>query len=85
MYKTEEACIAYRVTLIPRQHVQECFHSHGKEPPTHSNGEEHDNSTVEGGDLHMVQPKPTSGRELTNRRQNTAKGRRQTEARRSQK
>jgi hypothetical protein len=33
-----------------------------------SNSEEHDNSTVEGGDLHAVQPETISGRELTNRR-----------------
>jgi hypothetical protein len=35
-----------------------------------SNGYEHEISTAEGGDLHMVQPEPTSGRELTNRTQN---------------
>jgi hypothetical protein len=33
----------------------------------HSNSREHDNSTVEGGDLHMVSPEPASGNELTNR------------------
>jgi hypothetical protein len=47
------------------------FRSHGKEPPKHSNSEERDNSTVEGGDIHTVRTEPTSGRELTNRRQNT--------------
>jgi hypothetical protein len=33
----------------------------------HSNSQERENSTAEGGDLHTVWPEPTSGRELTNR------------------
>jgi hypothetical protein len=40
---------------------------HDNEPPKHSNCKERDNSTVEGGALHTVQPEPTSGRELTSR------------------
>jgi hypothetical protein len=67
----KKQCIAYRVTSIPRQHIQKHSRSHGNEPPKHSNSKECDNSTVEGGDLHTVRPKPTSGRELTNRRQKT--------------
>jgi hypothetical protein len=55
------------------------FRSHGNEPPTHSNREERDNSTVEGGDLHTVRPDPTSGTELTNRRQNTIEDRQKSE------
>jgi hypothetical protein len=68
---TEEQCTAYRVTLIPRQCIQKRFRSHGNAPPKHSISEERDNFTVEGGDLHTVRPEPTSGTELTNRRQNT--------------
>jgi hypothetical protein len=34
-----------------------------------------ENSAVEGGDLHMVRPEPTSGREMTNRTQNTTEDR----------
>jgi hypothetical protein len=49
---------------------------HDNEPPKHSNSEEHNNSTVEGGDLHTVWQKPTSRRELTNRRQTTTEYRR---------
>jgi hypothetical protein len=67
--RLKKQCIAYRVTSIPRQHIQKRFRSHGNEPPKHSNSEERDNSTVEGGDLHTVRPEPTSGKELTNRRQ----------------
>jgi hypothetical protein len=52
------------------------FRSHGNEPPKQSNSEEHYNSTFEGGDLHTVRPEPTSGRGLTNRRQNMTEDRR---------
>jgi hypothetical protein len=78
---TEEAmqCI---VTFVPRQRIQKRFRSRGNEPPEHSNKEERDNSIVEAGDLHMVRPEPTSGRELANRKQNTTEDRRKTEARR---
>jgi hypothetical protein len=41
-----------------------------------SNSEEGGNSTVEGGDLHMVRPEPTSGTELSNG-QNTTEDRSQ--------
>jgi hypothetical protein len=44
-------------------------------------GSECENSTVEGGFLHTVRPEPTSGREVTNRRQNMTRDRRQTEVR----
>jgi hypothetical protein len=60
--------------------MQKRFRSHGNEPPKHSNREECDNSTVEG-DLHTFRPERTSGRELTNRRENTTEDRRQTEVR----
>jgi hypothetical protein len=66
---SEMQCIAYRVTSIHRQLMQTRFRSHGNEPPKHSNSKERGNSIVEGGDLHTVRPEPTSGRELTNRRQ----------------
>jgi hypothetical protein len=66
-------------TLIPRQRIQKRFHSHGSEPPKHSNSKEHDNSTAEGGDLHMVQSEPMSGTELTNRRENTTEHRRRSQ------
>jgi hypothetical protein len=49
--------------------MQKRFRSHGNERPKHNNSKERDNSTVEGGDLHTVRPKPISGRELTDRRQ----------------
>jgi hypothetical protein len=65
----------YRVTSIPRQRIQKRFRSHGNEPPKHSNSEERGNSTVEGGDLQTVRPEPTSGTELTNRRQNRTEDR----------
>jgi hypothetical protein len=65
--------------------IQKRFRSHGNEPPKQSNSEDRDNSTVEGGDLHTVRPEPTSGRELTNIRQNATEDRTQTEVRRSQK
>jgi hypothetical protein len=42
--------------------------------------EERDNSTVEGGDLHTVRLEPTSGRILTNRRQNTTEDKQKSEA-----
>jgi hypothetical protein len=80
--RLKKQCFAYRTTSIPRQLIQKRFRSHGNEPPKHSKGYESDNSTVEGGDLHAVRPEPTSGRELTNRRQNTTEHRRQTEFRR---
>jgi hypothetical protein len=44
---------------------------HDNEPPKNSNSEERDNFAVEWGDLHTVRPEATSGREMTNRRQNT--------------
>jgi hypothetical protein len=65
--RLKKQCIAYRVTSIPRQSMQKRFRSHGSEPLEHSNSEERDNCTGEGGDLHAVRPKPTSGRELANR------------------
>jgi hypothetical protein len=67
--RLKKLCIAYRVTSIPRQRIQKRFRSHGNEPPKHSNSEERDNSTAEGGDLHTVRPEPTSGR-VTHRRRN---------------
>jgi hypothetical protein len=84
---TEEAmhCIHSDVS-IPRQCIQKRFRPHGNEPPKHSNSEEYDSYIVEGGDLHIVRPEPTSGRKLTRRRQNTTEHKRQntTEHRRRQ-
>jgi hypothetical protein len=74
--RLKKQCMAYRVMSIPRQHIQKHFCSHGSEPPKHSNSKEHDNSTDEGGDLHMFWEKPTSERELTNRRHNITEHRR---------
>jgi hypothetical protein len=67
---------AYRVTSISEQRIQTRFRSRGNEPPKHSNSEERDNSIAEGGVLHTVRPEPTSGKELTNRGQNTTEHRR---------
>jgi hypothetical protein len=66
--RLKQLCISYRVTSIPKQRIEKRFCSHDNEPPRHSNSEERDNSTVEGGDLHTVRPEPTSGREVANRR-----------------
>jgi hypothetical protein len=44
----------------------------------YSNSQKRDNSTVEGVDLHMVRPKFTTRRELTDRRQNTTEHRRRS-------
>jgi hypothetical protein len=77
--RLKKQCIACRVKSIPRQRIHKRFRSHGNESPKHSNSEERDISAAEGGDLHTVRPKPTSGKELTNRRQNTIEHRRQTE------
>jgi hypothetical protein len=74
--RLNKQCIAYGVTSIPRQHIQKRFCSQGNVRPKHTNSEERNNSTVEEGDLHTVQLEPTSGRELTNRRQNTTEHRR---------
>jgi hypothetical protein len=63
--RMKKQSIAYRVTSIPRRR----FRSHGNESPKHSNSEERGNSTAEGGDLHTIRREPTSGRDLTNRRQ----------------
>jgi hypothetical protein len=49
-----------------------------------SNGLQLENSTVEGGDLHTGRPEPTSGRELTNRRQNTTEDKQKSEDVRSE-
>jgi hypothetical protein len=64
---------------FPQQRIQKHFRSHGNEPPKHSNSEERDNSIVEGGDLHMFRPKPTSGKELTNGRQNLTEDKEKSE------
>jgi hypothetical protein len=72
-------CTAYRITPIPKQRIQKRFRSCGNEPPNHSNSEESDNSTVEGGDLHTVRPDPTSGRKMANRRQNTTEDKQKSE------
>jgi hypothetical protein len=66
---TEEVMHCIQSYIDSRQCIQKLFHSHGNEPSKHSNSEECDNSTVEGGDLHTVRPEPTLGREFTNRRQ----------------
>jgi hypothetical protein len=59
---TKEALQCIQSQVDSQQRIQKRFHSHDNEPPKHSNSEEHDNSIVEGGDLHMVQPGPTPGR-----------------------
>jgi hypothetical protein len=59
--------------------MQKRSRSHGNRHPKHSNREERDNSTVEGGDLRTVRPEPTSGRELTNRRRNTTEDKQKSE------
>jgi hypothetical protein len=33
----KKQCIAYRVMSVPRQRIKKRFHSHGNEPPKHSN------------------------------------------------
>jgi hypothetical protein len=63
----QKQCIAYRATSIPRERIQKRFRSHGNEPPKHSNSEERDNFTVEGGHLRTVRLEPTSGREYERR------------------
>jgi hypothetical protein len=75
---TEEAMHCIQSHVMPRRSIQKRSRSHGIEHPKHSNSEERDNSTLEGDDLHTDRPEPTSGRELTNRRQNRAEHRRQT-------
>jgi hypothetical protein len=75
--RLKKQCIAYIVMSIPRQRIQKRFRSDGNEPPKHSNSEERDNSTAEGGDLHRVRPKTYL--ELTNRRQNTTEERQKSE------